>query len=638
MDRREFLTASGAAISASAILSHQIRATAMAAGGAPMRALAAVDADSTAPAQPKPGGRTTMPGAPGGGGPNPGFRIGVESVLPGDGWWTTIYGRFLGETYDESIWIRSLKELGAEFTLFYDSLCPAKKEACRRIADMCERHGMNYLYNNTYGDIYGPWVKGTGRAEYSDEQLTYAGRGAHFKGIILDEVSHRQVHHRDCGPGGAVGGPGAYLADVAGVDLPTAYDRLFASVQRIVGRYGDHGGATVGELVFPILAHLYARAGMIPAPKFCSFSYPSVYFAICAGAARQYQTPLWIVHDLWGPGSFWGQIAPFAPGFSVEEYRSSLLLAYWLGADAAYTEGVHNLIFLSKLTDHERQIMAQYKVPHRAVDQNEWVFERRYSLNAYGKIHRWFATHYVPHHPRSYTFRDIRPRIAIVRFPDSCWARPTQGSLFQTLYGPGGPQPEARHLAWLDLWPILTHGASSPQALSLHGTGFMAGFIKEIADRVREIDASAGYPTNYAYTPERIPFCPIDGVLVFDHRVGKEHLKDAELIILTGELISEATQAAAMECVAAGADCLSLDHLAPRDWRRDGSGEAAAFTYGNGKVLVTARFGTDAVKDFIRPHLGPKDQIRYQFGGEEVVVRRATDYDNALLRESDFAA
>ena len=57
----------------------------------------------------------------------------VESVLPGAGWWATIYGRFLGATYDEDMWVRALAELGAEFTLFYDSLAPQKPGACERV-------------------------------------------------------------------------------------------------------------------------------------------------------------------------------------------------------------------------------------------------------------------------------------------------------------------------------------------------------------------------------------------------------------------------------------------------------------------------------------------------------------------------
>ena len=40
------------------------------------------------------------------------FRIGVESVLPGEGWWATIYGRFLGATYDEDMWVRGSRSWG----------------------------------------------------------------------------------------------------------------------------------------------------------------------------------------------------------------------------------------------------------------------------------------------------------------------------------------------------------------------------------------------------------------------------------------------------------------------------------------------------------------------------------------------
>ena len=197
--------------------------------------------------------------------------------------------------------------------------------------------------------------------------------------------------------------------------------------------------------------------------------------------------------------------------------------------------------------------MQQHKVPHRPIDQNEWLFERRYSLNAYGKIHRWFAKQYVPAHPRLYSFRDIRPRVAIVRFPDSLWARPGKPRAlpFHGLYGPGGPPAEDRHCAWLDAWHVLTHDVVPSSGLSIYGTTAIESFGKEIQQRNLEVDAAAGRPVDYPYV-ERYPFCPVDGVLVFDHRARRQDLDGAELIILTGEMISDETAAAVVHCVRGG--------------------------------------------------------------------------------------
>lgn len=565
------------------------------------------------------------------------FRIGVESTLPGEGWWATIYGQYLGAAFDEDIWARSLKELGAEFTLFYDSLAPMQTQACERITDMCRRHNVGFLFNNTYGDFYGSWLPGSGRAEYTDQQLAYASKASEFLGIILDELEHRQIHWSDDGIRFQKEGQKPYLADVRGLDLQQAYDRVLAGASAIAKRYGSFGGATVAEQVFPVMSHLFARAGIIPAPKFCSLSYPPVSFATTAGAAKQYGTDFWVVHDFWGAEPFWGGIGVSAPGFSPDLYRSNLLLAYWLGADAAYTEALHNLIVLSRFTDAERRTMNENKLSHRPYGYGEWYDYRKYVLNAYGKIHRWFAKVYVPTHPRSYTFRDVRPRVAMIRFPDSLWARPDGPRIlpFLGLLGPGGPSAKARHTAWLDAWHLLTHGAVPRDGLSIHGTQAGREYSQEQARRVEEADEKVGRPTDYPYA-ERYVFTPLDGVMVFDHLVGEEHIRGAELVVLTGEKVSDETSRAVCRLVQGGADCITLEHLAPMAVRRMDARRPYEVRAGRGRFLVVDDFKGEASERFIRRHLGPDNRIRYRFGDQVVSIRRTEGYAPELINEADF--
>ena len=55
------------------------------------------------------------------------FRIGVESVLPSsEDWWATIYGCWFGKYFTEEQLAMALREVGAQFSLFYDSLAPKK--------------------------------------------------------------------------------------------------------------------------------------------------------------------------------------------------------------------------------------------------------------------------------------------------------------------------------------------------------------------------------------------------------------------------------------------------------------------------------------------------------------------------------
>jgi hypothetical protein len=533
------------------------------------------------------------------------FRVGVEAVLPGSDWWATIYGQILGEAFTPDIFARSLKELGAEFTLFYDSLAPREPRACERIADLCERVGIDYLYNNTYGDIYGPWAPGTGRAEYSDEVLAYAAKGQRFRGVVLDEVEHRQIHHFDCGKG-------PYLADVVGCTVEEAYERVLAGLQAVAGRHHRFDGMTVGEMVFPVLTHVLARAGVTPAPKLLAVNYPAVAYAACVGAAMQYGTPLWAVLDFWSTDAFWGQQGAFAPGFSPQTYQSFLQLAYWLGFDATYTEGLHNLIWLRQLSPSERQALMDHPLGHRSPGEGGFLIGKSYALNAYGKIHRWFTRHWLPGQDRPYTFRDLRPRVAIVRMPDGCWRVPTggKGPFDNPFYGPGGPSPDRRHTAWLDLWHVLTHGVVPRDCISLTGDKAY------LAHR----NAVANDPYEYDYQ-EHLPFVPMDGVVVFDHLVGKSLLGGAELIVLTGHAVSGPTLRAVMDCVAAGADCLAAPHLAGPELARGGDATPRLVWHGQGSILLTDDFAGDAARRFIAPHLGPANAIRYRFGEHLMDVR-----------------
>ena len=175
------------------------------------------------------------------------FQIGVESILPGEAdWFATIYGCWFGKYFSEAQLQMALREVGAQFTLFYDSLAPKKPDACRRIAEMCTRLELPFLYNNTYGDIYGPWLEGTGRAEYRPEDLTRAAQTGLFRGVVWDEVEHRQLHGTDTG-----GLP--YFIDARGKSPVQCYDELVAAVGLVVGLLD--GAAAVG------LSGADARAG-----------------------------------------------------------------------------------------------------------------------------------------------------------------------------------------------------------------------------------------------------------------------------------------------------------------------------------------------------------------------------------------
>jgi hypothetical protein len=543
------------------------------------------------------------------------FRIGVESIIPSkDDWFATIYGTWYGKYFTEEQLGNALKEVGAEFTLFYDSIAPKKTNGCVRATDMCQRLGMPFLFNNTYGDIYGPWIPGAGHAAYKQEDLEYARKSGLFRGVIWDEVEHRQLHQVDAGRA-------PYFVDTKGLTSEQCYEQLVKTI-RAAG-YHRQGIPDVAEFVFPSMFHIFAEAGMIPAPKVLKESFNPAMIAIAMGAALQYDRELWAVADVWGLVPFWGSIhqLPYEgnPGHSPDEYLSALMTVYWMGADALYTEGLYDLITPFPTTPEEWKEIEENPIAHRGKDNPfvNWPRKRGYILTTYGKYHRSFARHYVPAHPRPYSFREVKPEVAIVAFPDSAWCKPGAAPNWVSntrLFGPDGPTKEARHGAVFDLWHILTHGKVPPNGLSCHNEPFTASREK-IARQIQN------NPDDYPLDDPHSGFCPLNGVVVFDHKVGWQRLQGVPLIICTGEMISAETQQAIDTCVRNGAKCLTLPHLLKQFAADAPPAEPRLVPTGKGSYLVAKNFNQPAVQEFVAPHLGPPDEVRYTFGSHTVHLK-----------------
>jgi len=355
---------------------------------------------------------------------------------------------------------------------------------------------------------------------------------------------------------------------------------------------------------------------MIPAPKVCKESFNPAMMAIAMGAALQYDRELWAVSDLWGLIPFWGTIYQDAvhanPAHSPDEYLSSLLTAYWMGADAVYTEGLYDLITPFPTTPEEWKDIENNPLPHRGKNNPLVVTPRKrgYLLTTYGKFHRMFARHYVPQNPRPYSFRDVKPEVAIVAFPDSAWCKPGASPQMRSdtrLFSPAGPEKKAEHGAVFDVWHILTHRKIPSQGLTV----WNAPFLKPWQDMAARIQKN---PDAYPFDDPHTGFCPLNGVVMFDHQVGLKRLQGVPLIICTGEMVSPETQQAIDACVKNGAKCLTLPHLLKQFAAEATPPELRLVPTGKGSYLVAKDFTSPAVEKYIAPHLGPPDEVRYVFG------------------------
>jgi hypothetical protein len=215
-----------------------------------------------------------------------------------------------------------------------------------------------------------------------------------------------------------------------------------------------------------------------------------------------------------------------------------------------------------------------------------------YLPSPYGEVYRWFVREYVPAHPRSYTFQDIRPEIAIVRFDDSYWGQ-NHSPFPRKLYG-GRDEADAASLSWINIWRLLTHGQTSSLGISRWNSGW------------------EGKRHDF--------FCALNGVAVYDHLAQAEQFKDVRLIFLTGIMVSDGTLKAITNAVKEGAVCIALKSLAQAQ-----CGKGPVVQDGKGAWVLTDNFLDSDARRAATPFLGKPDEIRYRFGDKILTVKRGKD-------------
>jgi len=275
------------------------------------------------------------------------------------------------------------------------------------------------------------------------------------------------------------------------------------------------------------------------------------------------------------------------PSHSPEAYRSALLLAYHLGADCIYTENL------------------AYDYKNKGYGSLVHFTDSGYTVTPHGKITKWFIHDYAPAHPRSYTFRELKPRVAIIRQPDACWGQDVSW-LPDTLFGHPDWHSTPTTKAWFSIWHLLTHGVVPKEGLTWH--------CNVMAEKPQQV------------------FVPLDGVVVYDHLVEKEHLANAEVIFLTGIGISKPTLQAVRECVRAGTVCITLPPLAPEDVIAK-TGDNGVVDDAKGRWLVTTDFLAESVREAVAPLLSEPDTIRYRFGKTEVLLKMKDNDPNKITAE-----
>lgn len=413
----------------------------------------------------------------------------------------------------------------------------------------------------------------------------------HFKGVCYDEAEHWITNGVD-----VTGGVGAHenfrphFLDAEGLTLGEAYAGNLHNLE--VLREQQFGFVPASwrhldqpmirsEHVFPVLFPLFARSGVAPHPKFLKEAALPVAAAVALGACLQYETPYVPCLDLWGPRAPRGSRNEW-PYHTPEELQSALLFSYWTGAHAAYIENINYQDSLYRVVDGQPEL-------------TEW-----------GQVAQRFRREYLPQHPRQILAQQLKPSIAIVRFPDSDWGQVARFHIRQNLYGATNLVPDGATRAWCRVWALLTHGALPGTGLTWHADGF-------------------GMPYRL--------FMPANNVVVYDHLADDPKLYEGvQLVFLLGTQIPAKTLDTVETFVRAGGVAATVPRLAPEAVRREFADRTVEVPTGRGKWVLFEDAADPALKEILSPYLGSPDELRYRFGEQEVVFTAPDGWDRLQMQ------
>lgn len=444
----------------------------------------------------------------------------------------------------------------------------------KKSRDLLESAGIDYIINFEFQNfIYDPkcpdgtkWSLNTGeihRLAIPEKYMSFLREGSHFKGIEYDELEHAIINENlsiIIASKGKIKKPVFPLSDDAD---PLEQGKLLENQLREYADEIKKSGAEIfiGEHVFPVLFHTFARTGITPNFKSQKESVSNIQFATAAGAALEYRTPLWNCVDCWFRNT--------NPGHSADEMYNNLVFAYYAGVNNVYVEST------SVFTDGDKP-------------------------NEYAEKFRQFSKEYRGK-DRDYDIHDYLPEIGIIRYDDTYWG---QGDPFvwkNMLFGNKKIKPDGRSKEYIKIFSMLTHGETpkgsfswdkvSPHSLSRHRSFVTLNSTAVFDDRVTE------------ETLKSLKLCFLSGIFI-----SEETLKAVENLVKEN-----------------GLTVVTPKRFAPAHILKKAEAEYNEITDGKGLWIVTDDIAGKRVKKKIKPFLGNKNEIRLTFENREVIMKISPD-------------
>lgn len=462
--------------------------------------------------------------------------------------------------------------------LTVDGECERVSEALRAVKELgCECivnfENQNFVHINVSEDGF-DWANrpdGTHLLHLPEKFKEAMASQGNLAGVMYDELEHVIINRNlslALGSKFTVDAPAFPVSEKS--DVIAQGEMLSSQLKDYADGIKTSGITTLsGEHVFPVLFHTFAKNGIIPNFKSQKESFSNVQFAVAAGAALQYKTPLFNCVDMWYRMTF--------PGHSADEMEANLRFAYLMGIDRVYVESSH--VFFNKNNKTE--------------------------YNDIGKAFERFTREYRGRE-RSYNIQDYKPEIGIIRYDDSFWGQgvvkyPWRNMLF------GNPKikvgKEARE--WIQAFNIITHGET--------GNGGIC------SDRIEP----------RSLLPHR-SFASMNGAAVFDDRVDYDTLSSLKLCFLCGYHISDGTTEAVKKLVRDnGLTVVVPSRLAPIKAEVPKKEDFAEIRDGNGVWIVTDKLTSRKLKERLSRLIGNKGEMSYRFGDTKMRFR-ITDKGNSF--------
>lgn len=455
---------------------------------------------------------------------------------------------------------------------------PQATELAHALNDVFEKQDTDFITNFEYAnwreDCTAPdgtqWAEnsdGCHRVKLPNEFVKALAESKKFKGIMYDEFEH------------------VIISRNTSIQLATKFKKILPvfpfskerdaikqgkllkeQIIEYVDSFKAQGAQSMfGEHVYPVLLHKFAESGIIPNYKSLKENFSNVAFSIAAGAAMQYDLPLFNCVDNWFMNT--------NPGHSASEMYYNLLFAFLAGVDCAYVESVN-------------------------------VMTDKGKINEYGEEFRRFCKEYKDKN-REYSIKDYRPEIGIIRYDDGFWGQWYPILFKKCLSGNPKIKPDYRSKELFRIFNILTHGETCKNGLSW--------------DRI----------SPWTLFNKHFSFASLNSTAVFDHNADKKVLDSLKLCFLCGIHISEKTLKEVRNCVKEnGLTVVAPQRFAPSEIAAQAKGKICEINDGKGKWIVIKSYRTKGLKNSVKDFIGKKGEMRLTFADREIIMKINGDRDS----------